>query len=45
MIAALKKGTIEMLSGGEKKSIQIEDGFVECIQNKVSVLIADGSIS
>tara|TARA_B110000037_G_C17073808_1_gene486960 strand:- start:137 stop:385 length:249 start_codon:yes stop_codon:yes gene_type:complete len=45
MIAALKKGTIEMLSGGEKKSIQIEDGFVECIQNKVSVLIAGGSIS
>lgn len=45
MIAALKKGTIELVSEGEKKSIEIEDGFVECIQNKVSVLIAGGNIS
>lgn len=44
MIAALKKGTIQLVSEGAKKSIEIEDGFVECIQNKVSVLIAGGSI-
>lgn len=45
MIAALKKGTIELVSEGAKKSIEIEDGFVECIQNKVSVLIAGGSVN
>lgn len=45
IIAALKKGQIELLIGGNKKYIQIESGFIECIQNKVSVLIAGGNMS
>jgi|TARA_B110000483_G_scaffold45670_1_gene57037 F-type H+-transporting ATPase subunit epsilon len=45
MIAALRKGQIELLIEGNKKYIQIENGFIECVQNKVSVLIAGGSMS
>ena len=45
MIAALRKGQIELLIAGNKKYIQIENGFIECIQNKVSVLIAGGNMS
>lgn len=45
IIAALKKGIIELQAGNEKKSIEIEDGFAECIDNKVSVLIAGGKVN
>lgn len=45
IIAALKKGTIEIQSDSGSKSIDIEDGFVECIKNKVSVLIAGGKVN
>ena len=45
IIAALKKGTIEVQSGNDKKTIEIEDGFAECIDNNVSVLIAGGKVN
>ena len=45
IIAALQKGTIVLSCKNGKKSIDIEDGFVECIQNKVSVLIVGGSVN
>ena len=45
IIAALKKGTIEVQAGNELKIIEIEDGFAECIDNKVSVLIAGGKVN
>ena len=45
MIAALKKGTIVLTGKDGKKNIEIEDGFVECIQNKVSVLITGGNVN
>jgi len=41
----LKKGTIVLTSKEGKKNVEIEDGFVECIQNKVSVLIGGGSVN
>jgi F-type H+-transporting ATPase subunit epsilon len=45
IIAALKKGTVEVQEGNNKKSIEIEDGFAECINNKVSILIAGGKVN
>jgi F-type H+-transporting ATPase subunit epsilon len=45
IIAALKKGFIEVQAGSELKTIEIEDGFAECIDNKVSVLIAGGKVN
>lgn len=44
IIAALQKGTIEIKSDKTNTSITIEDGFMECIDNKVSILIAGGAI-
>ncbi len=44
MIAALQKGKIEVTSDSGNKTIEIEDGFVECIQNEVSVLIVGGKV-
>lgn len=44
LIAALQKGNIEITQNGKKKTIAIEDGFVEVLNNKVSVLIAGGQI-
>lgn len=44
IIAALEKGTIEINMNGKVQKIQIEDGFVECINNTVSILIAGGDI-
>lgn len=45
IIAALQKGTIEIATAEGKKTIEIEDGFVECIKNEVSILIAGGKIN
>lgn len=44
IIAALKKGAIEINMNGKIQKIEIEDGFAECINNQVSILIADGKI-
>jgi len=45
IIAALKKGTIEIKSDNGTKTIDIEDGFVECVKNNVSILIAGGKVN
>ncbi|MCB0540912.1 MAG: ATP synthase F1 subunit epsilon [Chitinophagales bacterium] len=45
LIAALQKGIIEITQNGQKKTIAIEDGFVEVLNNKVSVLIAGGEVN
>ncbi len=44
LIAALKKGVIIISSNGKIQNINIEDGFIECINNQVSVLISGGEI-
>lgn len=45
MIAALQKGNLEITRNGKKSIIEIQDGFVECIQNKLSILVAGGKIN
>jgi len=44
LIAALEKGIITIKTNDAKQTISIVDGFVECINNKVSVLISGGEI-
>ena len=39
MIAALGTGTIRIQSGSSPVLIQIKSGFMECLQNKVVVLV------
>lgn len=45
LIAALKNGVIEIKQNGAVKTIPIEDGFVEVLNNNVSVLIGGGQVS
>ena len=44
IIAALQEGTIEINTNGKIQKIEIADGFAECINNNVSILIAGGTI-
>jgi F-type H+-transporting ATPase subunit epsilon len=39
LISALGKGKIEYKEGKETRSIEIKSGFVECLKNKVIVLV------
>lgn len=45
MIAALRKGSLEITSNGKIQKIDILEGFLECIQNKVSILVEGGKIN
>jgi F-type H+-transporting ATPase subunit epsilon len=42
IISALGKGTIELKQSGKTTQFEIEDGFLECLQNKVVILIGSG---
>lgn len=42
IIAALDKGVVKYKTTEGETKIAIEDGFVECLQNKVVVLIGSG---
>lgn len=44
IISALKKGVIKFKHKSGEATIEVKDGFVECLQNKVVVLIGSGKI-
>ncbi len=45
MIAALNGGIIKLAQNdGTSKSIKINSGFMECLQNKVVILVEGGEI-
>ncbi len=45
MIAALNSGTIRLANlDGSSKQIKINSGFMECLQNKVVILVEGGEI-
>lgn len=42
IISALGKGVIELKENGKVTQFNIEDGFLECLQNKVTILVGGG---
>ena len=44
IISALEEGSIRFTTKDGETTINIKDGFVECLQNKVVVLIGSGEI-
>ena len=45
MIAALNNGTIRLANtDGTTKQIRINSGFMECLQNKVVILVEGGEL-
>jgi F-type H+-transporting ATPase subunit epsilon len=45
IISALTNGDIEMKQNNNVTTITIVDGFIECLQNKVVVLVGSGVTS
>lgn len=43
IISALGKGNIELKKDGKLTSFAIEDGFLECLNNKVVILVGGGT--
>lgn len=45
LIAALQAGTIRLANvDGSSKSIKINSGFMECLKNKVVILVEGGEV-
>jgi F-type H+-transporting ATPase subunit epsilon len=42
IVSALTKGMITIKQNNEITNISIEDGFIECLQNKVIILVGSG---
>lgn len=42
IVSALTKGIITVKHNNEITNISIEDGFIECLQNKLVILVGSG---
>jgi F-type H+-transporting ATPase subunit epsilon len=45
IISALGEGVIELKQGNNITRVTIEDGFIECLNNKVVVLVGNGAVA